>query len=172
MPKAHRPSCLRMSFKKRTDKNFQMDQKTPRRIFSFVETSRRSQIPADQDSFTKKSPGARLVSPAQRIRRPSMQDLFELNNESGFDQRKTSTPNLTKSLSSPLKRRWSSWDLSSLEVSSDFSSRSNFVDGGEEATEALTFVHDDASLRERIVDFLHISGLDRVLLIFCKQFSL
>ena len=98
---AHRPFMrlpqkFLQALKKTIDKNFQMDQKLQRISLSFVEASRRSQIPADQDSFTKKSPGARIVSPGQRIRRPSMEDLFELDNENGIHQRRIMTPNLTK----------------------------------------------------------------------------
>ena len=101
-----------------------------------------------------------------------MEDLFELDNENGFDQRRTYDAKFNENhrhLQDP--KEMVVVYLSSLEVSSDFSSRSNSVDAGE-ATEALTFVQDDASLRERIVDFLHISGIDRVLDFLQAIFSL
>ena len=150
-----------------------MDQKLQRISLSLMKASRRSQIPADQDSFTTMSPGARIVSPGQRPRRPSMEDLFELNNENGIHQRRIMTPTLTKSPSSPGFKGDSLRRPVSREVSRDFSSRSNSsIDAGGEATEALTFVQDDASLRERMLDFLHISGIDRVLDFLQAVFSL
>ena len=149
-----------------------MDKKFQRISLSLVKASRRSQIPADQDSFTTMSPGARIVSPGQRPRRPSMEDLFELNNENGIHQRRIMTPTLRKSPSSPGFKGDGLHRPVSREVSSDFSSRSNSVDAGGEATEALTFVQDDASLRERMLDFLHISGIDRVLDFLQAIFSL
>ena len=104
-----------------------MDQKLQRISLSLVKASRRSQIPADQDSFTTMSPGARIVSPGQRPRRPSMEDLFELNNENGIHQRRIMTPTLTKSPSSPGFKGDSLRRPVSREVSRDFSSRSSLI---------------------------------------------
>ena len=147
----------------------------------------RSPIPIDEDfASSMRTKKQTLISPIEKHvhnARPSMTELFDIDEDNNIGRIKNRgssprnrlhIPQLSRSNSSPtvnraspLRRRTSTERLRKMS-----SQDSEFFNNSEEPNVGLTFVHDNATLRERILDMLQSTGIDRVLDFVQAVFSL
>jgi hypothetical protein len=145
----------------------------------------RSPIPIDEDNVVSARSNKNIGTPTNQYvpnARPSISELFDFENDLADDAsnnsiNRSSSPKsvnrLTKSISSPTTYlRKTTKRLPSQELNSAFSQDSVFLQEEEDENAGLTFVHDNATLRERSLDCLHNSGMDRVLDFVQAIFSL
>ena len=147
----------------------------------------RSPIPIDEDfASSMRTKKQTLISPIEKHvhnARPSMTELFDIDEDNNIGRIKNRgssprnrlhIPQLSRSNSSPTVNRASPLrGRTSTERLRKMSSQdSEFFNNSEEPNVGLTFVHDNATLRERILDMLQSTGIDRVLDFVQAVFSL